>query len=531
MRANGEEREKPQSGNRSVALTRAIGLLSQGRVSAGLRSLGLLAGDIPDDPHQWIEVLVRACTISSLYQREDIGFDLIRKTRVRFRKLRLVARFRDVFREIDLLELRLEFSEKSILGRPSKIEKAFSRIRLWKPWMAAFRSLFLINSSRFEEYDKFLRSPPIRIPRGSVEYATRLEHLGLKFLLQHRLRPSLVLMRAALKEISNGRSLECHYYRAIIRLWIVRIRSLRRSFDRGKDPFTEVEHTLKQFGFRRLSYYLASARLSYLYSTGSYDRAIQFSSEVFLRAKLRSTPEKSHVAFITLNAAQCAIALNRQDQAELLLSRASVLIRRCPLPGLFGYLFMLQGSLSAERGSNSGIRRASLLYKKAEGWFRREGGSYQWWASQLSFHRGALFQKLGKVDEVLREAQRVMEHSRHHSPSDSQTFNLLLKSSLLLNREAPRPELYETVLRQLGVVKDPIFLFKILANLYIYSWDLGDQLDLTDLHLKQLHKLREHLSPAIYERLYHTYVTARVVARFRERFGSEQPAGRKASAL
>jgi broad specificity phosphatase PhoE len=71
----------------------------------------------------------------------------------------------------------------------------------------------------------------------------------------------------------------------------------------------------------------------------------------------------------------------------------------------------------------------------------------------------------------------------------------------------------------MGLVQDPRGLFQLLANLYIYTWDLGERLDLTDLHLKQVHRLRDRLPPEVFERLYRTYVTARVVARFRRAFG------------
>ena len=83
------------------------------------------------------------------------------------------------------------------------------------------------------------------------------------------------------------------------------------------------------------------------------------------------------------------------------------------------------------------------------------------------------------------------------------------------------------MLRNLGSVREPAYLFKVLANLYIYSWDLEDGLELTDVHLKQIEKLREKLSPEIFERLYRAFVTERVLARFRSRFGGKEEGKRK----
>ncbi|MBN1443832.1 MAG: hypothetical protein JXA90_14070 [Planctomycetes bacterium] len=99
-----------------------------------------------------------------------------------------------------------------------------------------------------------------------------------------------------------------------------------------------------------------------------------------------------------------------------------------------------------------------------------------------------------------------------HLPARAQ--GLLLKSFLLLESDVPDPEsFYEEVLRDLGVVRDPQLLFKVVSNLYMYSWTIRDGLELTDLHMRQLEQLRRRLDEKVYQRLYQDYVLSRVIER------------------
>jgi hypothetical protein len=98
---------------------------------------------------------------------------------------------------------------------------------------------------------------------------------------------------------------------------------------------------------------------------------------------------------------------------------------------------------------------------------------------------------------------------------------LLLQSVLLLEEKAPKSKLYERILPRLGSIHNPENLFRILANLYIYTWELDDQIELTDLHLKQIYKLKERLAPERFEHLYTTLVSDPIFNRLKRRlFGA-----------
>jgi len=98
--------------------------------------------------------------------------------------------------------------------------------------------------------------------------------------------------------------------------------------------------------------------------------------------------------------------------------------------------------------------------------------------------------------------------------ADVRTDALLLKSRMLLERDVPcTDQFYEDVLGSLGAVHSPVKRFQIVSNLYLYSWDLDNQLDLTDYHLRQLNQMSEVLDRPVFENLYHRHVTRRVARR------------------
>ncbi len=105
---------------------------------------------------------------------------------------------------------------------------------------------------------------------------------------------------------------------------------------------------------------------------------------------------------------------------------------------------------------------------------------------------------------------------------------MLLKSQLLLEQEASHAEsLYEDVLGSLGLVRNPTTLFKVIANLYLFSWELGDQLDLTAWHLGQIYSLAEVIDRETFDRLYDKLVVERVLERAASRsFGTDLEEGR-----
>lgn len=136
----------------------------------------------------------------------------------------------------------------------------------------------------------------------------------------------------------------------------------------------------------------------------------------------------------------------------------------------------------------------------------------------VNLRRGEVNLKQEKAEEALQNVALCLEQQRERPRDCLQSDCLLLKSKILLSKNVPRPDrLYEEVLGGLGLARNPITLFKVVANLYLYSWELDDHLDLMHQHLQQVNRMSSVLDRPTFERLYTEHVTRHVAARAMER--------------
>jgi len=532
MHSNGEMPQTKFGHDRLEPLQLARRSLMNGRTGEAFGFLERVAGLVPDDLRGWMGFLVPAVILAGLYERQYLAFRWIERTVRKVRQLRSTgSSIDDLLSEIDLLKLRVQFTERGVLGIEARLEKAFSRINDWKPWMVEFRWLFLLNLRRFDELEDLLRHPPrCKIESGTLEYATRLYCLGLRFTVDLRIRPALILLHSALRKLEECPLPEALYHKCMTLFWMARLETEKGRFVEAFQLAKDADTLAWRLKLHRVRHFRSFTYGHIYYRLGDYEKAARVSLANCLSVKPRSTYDLTNTIPALLHAAKCSLALNRLRQSRKLLSRAAAMIKNYPLASWQGYLHLLRGDLNRESGTPAGYRAARRCYRIAEKFFRNNYSEHEWWLCQLHLSRAALYLKEKNIDEVLRQASLGMDLGKNGSYPHLQAEVLLLKSFLLLEKEAPRAELYETILRNLGVVKEPVVLFKILANLYIYSWDLGDQLELTDLHLKQIERLRENIPARLYQRLYQTYVTERVVARFKSRFAcSEAGQSRPAS--
>lgn len=279
----------------------------------------------------------------------------------------------------------------------------------------------------------------------------------------------------------------------------------------------------RRFRGLKLRYDINNTRGSIHYNRGEYREALRSYLDTCFYPAARNHFHLTKSALALLYGARCALKLGSLSQARRLISRARPLARACPYPALRGFLLLLRGDLQRESGTPAGFRKARALYASAEKIFNGFGTGQKWWLGLVYLSRGTLYLKEKNIAEALRHSSMSLELGLKDRAADIQAESLLLKSHLLLHEEAPRLDIYEGILRQLGLVRDPVVMFKILANLYIYSWDLDEHIELTDLHLKQLSGLKEVLPRETYDSLYRVHVTERVVARFRRRFNGDDP--------
>jgi tetratricopeptide (TPR) repeat protein len=179
-----------------------------------------------------------------------------------------------------------------------------------------------------------------------------------------------------------------------------------------------------------------------------------------------------------------------------------------------GYLHLVRGRMAAMGKSKNRFQAALREFRRAEATFLSLGDGHNHGLYMVCLRRAQVYLALKNVKKAMKECLRCMQFAKASRHKPRQALCLLLKSKFLLEEKVENQEgIYEEILASVGVVRNPVLLFKIISNLYLYTWDLGDQVDLTDYHLRQIHKMAEILDRETFERLYEKHVSRRVLKR------------------
>ncbi len=211
--------------------------------------------------------------------------------------------------------------------------------------------------------------------------------------------------------------------------------------------------------------------------------------------------------------------------AERALARCSRSLKSSPDDFRTALVTRHRGRISIHRGHRGGLARGVALLRRAEGELRRLGPmARNMLVATLADLADAHLRRghVGDSVECLRECLHLTDDLRDLGVK---ARCVLLKSYLLLERgyDHSREDLYEEVLRELGVIHSPVVLFETIANLYMFSWDLGERLDITELHHRQIQKLREALDDDVFADMYQKHVRCRVILRAKRKPHGQDP--------
>ena len=94
------------------------------------------------------------------------------------------------------------------------------------------------------------------------------------------------------------------------------------------------------------------------------------------------------------------------------------------------------------------------------------------------------------------------------------SYPTLLKSFLLLNSDLKnRVELYKEIQSEIHTIRHPDILFRILANLYLYSWELPNRLDTTSRLIKEIQALQTSFPKPLFQKLWKKHISTKVFSR------------------
>lgn len=168
---------------------------------------------------------------------------------------------------------------------------------------------------------------------------------------------------------------------------------------------------------------------------------------------------------------------------------------------------------------------AECLKEFASAWhtFENIGDGWLLGLYRVALYRGHVHLKYGNFNAALEDALRCLRFARERKFFPAKSAGLLLKSQLLLQEKegAIIDQLYEEVLQDLSSIRNPRVLFRVIANLYLHSWNRHGDLELTAYHMDQINRMREFLDSKSWDTLYNRYVVTPILHRtLADGFGS-----------
>ena len=383
-------------------------------------------------------------------------------------------------------------------------------------WLYRQYLAFLLRGSRLCEFDDLLRRR-VRF----VERPSNLDRGFLLHLLVDRCVRGAWHEKAHVAATAAARRFE-HEERAVAALlrcaMLCRMaRSLGKwpDFDRAHRVAKEAENIARRL---RADSFLVNANncQAVLYRRqGRHREALKLA----LRPENFQDEQTENPIFARVNAAWIAVRCQRLSVAEKLLAEARSMTKRFGSPYYLIFFHTVKSDLHRVRGDL--VKAAASLERAKENCHPDSDPRVRFLCrlseAQLAYERSDALRAMECATECA-------ELARGHAAFDVEAQGLLIQSSVLLDGKLDaelQDKLYERILPRLGAIGDPELLLKVLANLYLYTWESDRDIELSDLHLKQLSKLRPRLGHDRFEELYQRHVSAPVFDRIQRRmFGA-----------
>lgn len=474
-----------------------------------------------------IEILARLAVLAAQYGEEE-------------RALRWVSEFEEAWARgagraelrasAEAIRLAIDLASKEYGAAERRLRSIEWREVRGAPWAA---NLHLLAAAWARDDALFLeslrgagtpaasdRGPPEAppAPAGSpYDRGNRLRILALWFFHHGRWERGLSCLGPALRELGRDRSIDARLREVEVRgltataaYYLGRIDEAEDMLEAAIAAAEELRHVAYRDTFRE--------QLALVWvEKEAFERAERLLDAVAEDAGARARKRPGDRFLQTsalLNAA--SVSLERKDLpgAERRIRQARRLLEVQDHPRYRGYLHLLIGRLAVEEDRRDSAARALEHYDLAEEYFGATGGGDLVGIAAARIHRSRLHVRLRDLRAALAEAEKAAEAARRSRHPPAEAACVLLKSQLLLEQDASQAEgLYEDVIGNLGLVRSPVALLKVIANLYLFSWDLGDQLDLTAWHLGQIHRLADAIDRTTFDRLYGELVVEKVLER------------------
>ncbi len=519
-----------------MTLERVNALLLDGEIAAGRAALRALWRSAPGSPPADLDACVHeSLRLSAIHGWRDIGEEILAgvSSIVRSGDAETEAAIAtgDDHRlagEVTLRSARAALEYNGVSRRAAHdffdwfLPIAARRPALWSPWLVNFRLVVLGNEYDFDRFDELLRNPPVPARRfGRLEAAIRLARLASRLANESLIARAIRVYQAAERLVSSLRpSPSGEFLRGDCLLRRAKLHARENDLLTSNRLLRDAERIGRRLRSAEVLRHVRECRGIALHHDGRFER----SAESFLDSCSLCPPDstRGHGWYsrtqALLLAARSALLAGRLARADRLLSGAEADLDPADCAQLHVLAKIVRCRLEVERGTDDGLRRARQAIEEVDAIIRSRGWSRTVLNLMHVLNRGWLRLAEGNPSRSIHDATLAARLSRERRDTALESESLYLQSALLIVDSPQCSSIYDRTLNRLGVIRDAGLLFKVIANLYLYTWSLDENaIEMTDLHLKQLAGLRESLGDDRFRELYEKHVAHPLTARFRDR--------------
>ena len=179
------------------------------------------------------------------------------------------------------------------------------------------------------------------------------------------------------------------------------------------------------------------------------------------------------------------------------------------------HCLLLRAQIIGLGSSNKHLRSSLANLDMAESLFETLGDGLQTGTYRTLVERARIYANHGDQKRACASIRRAIDTAHAVGLVNAPETVAFFNSQLLLFDEASpnRDDTYDEILHDLHSVRCPESRFRIVSNLYLYTWTTDRHFDLHVRHLDQIRSLESELNPRLYHALYDRYVAGPVLRR------------------
>lgn len=515
------------SNKRAVYEDRAEELFQAGKVDTGLEQLELAWRKVPfADSHEVLGYTNRHLRIAAAYAHLKAGRKCLAAAENTLNGLKakgqtaqedkfllaiLHSRFDHIWHPKRSLEFFEDKSNREVLNR--------LYTRGVEPWVVTTHLGFLRAAGDMTGFDALLNSDPKQTSTPSVfEIGLRLLHSSRRLWDEGQCEPAIANTEAAVEKLRQDSSSYSSYFLGHGLVDLARYRGGWPLYEEAFANAAEAESLGRKFALRWVTSEAVTIRGTLLRRQGRAREAL----DLFQRELGDSAHEITRVnANLALNAAWLAAKHNRPGVAKRLLNRCESHLQLYKPSLLLALSSIVDGTLELEKKNFAHARRSLAKARKI---VDQTHLSNFWCRTILLLSEAWLAYETRDLRKAVHSAIKCLELSKEFGIFDCEAQSILLQSILILDERLDRrlqDRLYERVLPRLGSIGDPELLLQVVANLYQYTWEGEKDIELSDLHLRQLTDLRSRIGLERFQELYQKHVAEPTMRRIQRRmFGA-----------